>query len=66
MFSGIRRIVVPRISPEKHEPVRYLRYPETEESLPVLSSGLHPRQCDNDGLWSRAVRVLHHAENPFI
>ncbi len=39
--------------------------PEIRESLPVLNSGLHPQQCDNDGLRSRAARVLHHAENDF-
>ena len=36
---------------------------ETQNSLPVLSSGLHPRQCDNDGLRPRAASVLHQAEN---
>jgi hypothetical protein len=35
----------------------------TQESLPVRNSGLHPRQCDNDGLRSRAACLLHHAEN---
>src|SRR5713226_6895104 len=37
--------------------------PEIRESLPVLNSGLHPRQCDNDGLRSRIACILHHAEN---
>src|ERR1700675_942145 len=61
MFSGIRPILVPRICPEDTNLL--VSSSEDQESLPALNSGIHPRQCDNDGLRSRAACFLGHAEN---
>jgi hypothetical protein len=61
MFSGIKPILVPRICPEDTNLL--VSSSEDQESLPALNSGLHPRQCDNDGLRSRAACFLGHAEN---
>jgi hypothetical protein len=62
MFCGIGRILVPRIFPENTN-LFGIFDPETRKSLSALNSGVHPRQCDNDGLRSRAVCVRRHAEN---